>query len=255
MADEVNMKIIADYHTHTKYSHGIGSIEDNVISAREKGLLKIAITEHGPACPYGIKLPDYFEMRQTVSRLQEKYRGSIEIILGLEANIIDEQGRLDIPGDIISDCDILLAGFHFDIIYQDYLQALRAKLNRRQKIKAVLDPGLYEEITARNTQAMIKALAAYPIDIFTHPGDNYPVDIVKIAQVAQNRNTALEINNAHKILNAAQIKVAMSNSTVSFVISSDAHRPCDVGKFTWSVKLLEETGLDVRRVRNIAAVR
>ena len=42
------MKILDDYHTHTKYSHGVGTIEDNVKSAIKKNLKTIAITDHGP---------------------------------------------------------------------------------------------------------------------------------------------------------------------------------------------------------------
>ena len=35
------MEILADYHTHTVYSHGKGSIEDNVKVAISKGIKKI----------------------------------------------------------------------------------------------------------------------------------------------------------------------------------------------------------------------
>ena len=34
-------KILYDYHTHTVFSHGKGSIEDNVLSARKLGLKEI----------------------------------------------------------------------------------------------------------------------------------------------------------------------------------------------------------------------
>ena len=41
------MEILADYHTHTVYSHGKGSIEDNVKVAISKGIKKIGISDHG----------------------------------------------------------------------------------------------------------------------------------------------------------------------------------------------------------------
>ena len=39
------MQILADYHTHTVYSHGKGSIEDNVKVAIEKGIKTLGISE------------------------------------------------------------------------------------------------------------------------------------------------------------------------------------------------------------------
>ena len=41
-------KMTFDYHTHTIFSHGKGTIADNVEAARSKGLKGIAITDHGP---------------------------------------------------------------------------------------------------------------------------------------------------------------------------------------------------------------
>ncbi|MBF1138496.1 MAG: PHP domain-containing protein [[Eubacterium] sulci] len=45
-----------DYHTHTTFSHGTGSIEDNVKVAISKGLKALAISDHGPGhLTYGVK--------------------------------------------------------------------------------------------------------------------------------------------------------------------------------------------------------
>ena len=53
------IKLYADYHTHTVYSHGTGSIMDNVMAARKKGLTEIAITDHGIShFAYGVRLKD-----------------------------------------------------------------------------------------------------------------------------------------------------------------------------------------------------
>ena len=41
------MLLTGDYHTHTIYSHGKGTVLENVMRAKEVGLQEIAITDHG----------------------------------------------------------------------------------------------------------------------------------------------------------------------------------------------------------------
>ncbi len=56
------MKIIGDYHTHTIYSHGKGTIRENVEAAIERGLEEIAICDHGPGhIIYGAKEKIYLK--------------------------------------------------------------------------------------------------------------------------------------------------------------------------------------------------
>ena len=41
------MLLTGDYHTHTIYSHGKGTVLENAMRAKEIGLQEIAITDHG----------------------------------------------------------------------------------------------------------------------------------------------------------------------------------------------------------------
>jgi len=78
-------RMIYDHHTHTTFSHGKGSIEDNVKVAVQKGLKSIAITDHGPGhLTYGIDRNKIKVMREEVERLKLVYP-QIEILLGVEA--------------------------------------------------------------------------------------------------------------------------------------------------------------------------
>ena len=74
-------KMIFDYHTHTTFSHGKGSIEDNVKAAVAAGLSGIAITDHGPGhLTYGVKRSDFPVMRAEVDRLRNMKNCSILIL-------------------------------------------------------------------------------------------------------------------------------------------------------------------------------
>lgn len=112
------MQIIGDYHTHTIYSHGKGTIRDNVEVAINKGLKEVAICDHGPGhVIYGIKREQIFEMRKEIDQMNKEYgKHGIRVLLGLEANVMDYDGNIDVDDEMLQVLDMLLLGFHYGIL-------------------------------------------------------------------------------------------------------------------------------------------
>jgi len=108
------MALSGDYHTHTKYSrrnHGKGTVEENVKAAVEKGLSQIAITDHGfNQILYGVRRSDMAKMREEIESARERY--PIEILQGVEANLISANGDIDVVESDYENLDILLCGYH-----------------------------------------------------------------------------------------------------------------------------------------------
>ena len=97
-------KIIADYHTHTMYSHGKGSIEDNVKKAIEKGLKSIAITDHGSKhFIFGVSEKKLLKQKEEIQAISKKYP-DFQLLFGVESNItgIDEVYAKQMPEDKIN---------------------------------------------------------------------------------------------------------------------------------------------------------
>lgn len=239
-------RITADYHTHTRYSHGKGYIEDNVLAARKKGLEKIAITDHGFAhIGFGIRYSDVDKMREEVKRLNEKYL-DIEILLGVEANLIGLDGTIDIPDEYINKFDIILMGFHKGAMPKSFNDAL--KLYAGNLVSGIL-PLDKEKIRRQNTLAMIGAIEKYPIAIITHPGAKIDIDTKLLAQHAAKRNVALEINASHGFMTVEYVKIALKEGA-KFVISSDAHHPSRVGDFKRAIDIALAAGLNPEKIIN-----
>lgn len=240
------MKIFADYHTHTIYSHGKGTIRDNVEVAIEKGLKEIAITDHGPGhITYGVKKTSLKKMRLEIDELNKEY-SNINILLGVEANLISMSGDIDVTDSDIALVDKLLVGYHNGAMPGSALDGCKLYINNHlSRVFKSMRPKCQEE----NTNAMIRAIERYDIDIITHPGDKIDIDTKRLAIAAGKRGTALEINSSHGNLTMEYAKIAMREE-VNFVISSDAHVPSNVGNFVNGIKIAEGAGIPVSRIIN-----
>ncbi len=240
------IKLFADYHTHTIYSHGKGGIMDNVMAARKKGLKEIAITDHGIRhFTFGVKPHNIIKMRQEIDKINESCEG-IKVLLGMECNIISTEGDIDINDNIRKHLDILLVGYHMMVLPKNLKEA--AKIYGKNYIERVL-PNLIKGVRKSNTEAMVKAIRRYNIDIITHPNARINIDTTIVAAEAKKAGTALEINSKNNEMSVDFVKAA-ANEGVKFVINSDAHSPNDVGNLSNGIKVAIDAGLDSSQIIN-----
>ncbi|HHV27598.1 MAG TPA: PHP domain-containing protein [Tissierellia bacterium] len=243
------MNIIGDYHTHTIYSHGKGTIRDNVEEAFKKGLKEIAICDHGPGhFTYGIKREDIKKMRKEIDELNKEFQPKgLKILLGVEANIIRYDGTIDVDDEIIELLDILLLGYHFGAFPGTFKDGYKLYiLNFLSKVI----PKVRKNVMEMNTLALIKAMDRYPIDIITHPGSKVYVDIRRLARKAKEKDIALEINSSHSHLTVEEIELALEED-VYFYINSDAHSPENVGNLENGIERALKGKVPVDRIKNI----
>lgn len=223
------MKMEADLHIHTTASgHGYSTIKEIVETASEKGLKTIAITDHGLQMPGA---PHWYHFTNLIS-LPRVMQG-VEVLRGVEANILDAQGNVDMPEAIMADyLDIVLAGFH--------------------------DSTGYTGTTLEeNTEAMVAAIKNPFVHIITHPGNpKYPVEVETVVRAARDYNKALELNNSSFIVRPGSFplcsefaKIAKKyNALVS--INSDAHICYNVGENTKAIALASKEGIRQNQIIN-----
>ena len=192
-----------DWHTHTVYSHGKGTIEENVLEARRKGLESIAITDHGPGhFGYGFKRKDVPEMRAEIDALNKKY-DDIKIYMSVEANVINPSGNLDVRPDEFALYDFVIAGYHFGTLGENPIASLW--LHARNLIAS--KTGRYSAaLVKKNTELVVTAIKSNKITTLTHPGDKGKVDLDAVFRACEKTGTYLEISSRHRQLTVDEIK-------------------------------------------------
>ncbi|MDD2484783.1 MAG: PHP domain-containing protein [Eubacteriales bacterium] len=244
-------RMLDDIHTHTTFSHGKGSIEDNVKVAVQKGLRTIGISDHGPGhITYGVKRSNFPIMRKEIERLKPLYP-QIEILLGVEANIINSSGHLDISEEEKKIFDYILAGYHYGIFGEAPFRAARIHLgNLLDTWRGNTADGARKN---RNTELVIKALYENEIKVLTHPGDKGRFDVPALARACEETNTLMEISNWHEAPLVSALKES-AKTGVAFIVSSDAHTPNRVGTFAGGLQRALEAGLDPDRILNLERI-
>lgn len=214
-------KIKIDLHIHTNVSpHAYSSLEENITSAQKKNMEIIAITNHGPALPDS---PHWFYLNNM--GVIPEYVGKLRILKGVEANILNIDGELDINERIIKISDIILAGFH-----------------------KVVEYGEYNNID-KNTKAMLNVIKSNKVDIIVHLGNpTFPVQYEEIVRCAKENSVALEVNNTSLLgraregsyVNCKKMLQLAKEMGCFISLGSDAHISFDVGNLEKSIELLNE---------------
>lgn len=155
--------MIANYHTHTwRCNHATDTEEEYVLCGLERGLKILGFSDHGPF--YFPKDHDsYFRMKpeqlpgyvDTVLGFREKYRGKVEIPLGLELEYYPKYLPEILP--VLKDAGIeyLLLGQHF----------IGNEIGEHYSGAATADVDILKRYCAQTADAMQTGLFTY----FAHP--------------------------------------------------------------------------------------
>lgn len=236
------MKIYAEYHSHTNYSDGKYSMEDMIKEAIKYGLTEYGISDHGYMHKFfGVKYLDYPKMRDEIDKLQEKYP-NIKLLLGVEANVLDDKGNIDVDDYILNYVDYVLAGYHFG----SNVRSLRGAINHINNYTKLFKKNEIEY----NTNALINAMKQNDIFILTHPGDKGDIDIEEVVKVAEKTNTVLEINARHNKLSVEQLLIAKKYD-VKFSLGSDAHKIEHIQLLEKSLERAKNADIDIKKIINI----
>jgi putative hydrolase len=222
------MRIAADLHIHTVSSgHAYSTIEEYVAQAKKIGLKGIAFTDHGPAMPGA---PHWYHFSNCLM-IPEKIKG-IRIYRGIEANIINEDGKIDLHDEDLAKQDIVLVAMHPRCGYDDH--------GERQ-----------------NTEVLAKALKNPYINIISHPGNpKYPLNIEETVRRVKAKGIVIEINNSsftsrpgsweRCVAFAKEVK----RQDARVVLTTDSHISPMLGVIDRSLAIVKEAGLTEKHILN-----
>ena len=212
---------LADLHTHTIASgHAYNTIQEMAKAAKEKGISLLGITEHSMTMP-GTCSEIYFQNLWNANR---SYYG-VQLLLGVELNIIDYNGTVDMSQELLKNLDIAIASIHNTI-------------------------GDTVGTKVQNTEAVIGAIKNPYVNIIGHPDDGrIPLDYKEVVKAAKEYHKILEINNnslsptswrENARENDKEILDLCAQEDYPVIIGSDAHADHNVGANSYALDLMEE---------------
>ena len=221
MEKDKNMKnewqFIADLHTHTVASdHAYSTVLENLQMAKKRGLLALAVTDHGPVIEDSPNLLHFRNLRVLPSEMD-----GVRLLKGVEANLMDASGKLDLEDDYLQKLDWVIVSFH----------------------KEAIRPMSVEE----NTQAYLNAVRSPWVDMIGHSGSPaFPFDEEAVVREATHCGKVIEVNESSSKSRpgsetACQRIISLCKRYHTRIcVDSDAHFCSQVGDFPKSSRMLDE---------------
>jgi DNA polymerase (family X) len=219
-----------DLHCHTTTSDGQQTAEQMAVTARERGLEYLAITDHSASHGFGDHVPpDVLRARiDEIRALNERLDG-IEVLIGTESNILTD-GSLDYPDDLLAQLDWVIASVHTS----------------------------FRMSSADMTKRMVTAIEHPLVDALGHPTGRkietrapYEVDVEQLIEAAARTGTMIEINSSPERRDLNEIHArAAAEAGVRIVINTDAHSVQEFDRLPYGIATARRAWLSPSQVAN-----
>ena len=222
--------IKGNLHTHTEWSDGHDSIEELALVAKDMGYQYIAITEHsaGRGIAHGLDVERLRRQVAEIRALNEHLTG-IRVLTGVEVDIRAD-GRLDLPHEMLSELDIVIAAVH-------------SGMNQSEE---------------KMTQRVISAIENPDVDMIAHPtcrliGEREPVaiDLEALFKAAAKYNKTIEINAMPDRLDLNDIHAFRARDLgVKLAIGTDAHSTAHLDFMRFGVGVARRAWCEPQHILN-----
>jgi len=222
--------IKGDLHTHTEWSDGHDSIDEMAHAAKYMGYQYVAITEHsaGRGIAHGLNADRLRKQIAEIKALNERLTG-IRVLTGIEVDIRAD-GILDLPHEILSELDIVIAAVH-------------SAMNQSEE---------------KMTRRVLNAIENPDVDMIAHPtcrliGEREPVaiDLEAVIQAAAKYNKIMEINAMPDRLDLNDIHAFRARDLgVKLAIGTDSHSVAHLGFMRFGVGVARRAWCEPQHMLN-----
>lgn len=233
--------MIIDYHTHhNRCGHAVGSIEDYILRGMEIGVHQLGVSDHMPLLhinPSTLRndlamkeeeLPRYVE---EVLRLKEKYRGDLDILLGIEGDYVEgnEEDIRRLLGDY--PWDYVIGSVHY-LGDWDLFDSRQKYRWQERELRSVYEA--YYQAVAKAAQSGLFDIVGH-IDGIKRYAPARPVeetemqravlDVIAQAGMAVELNTSGLRKTAVGMYPSEEVLQGCLERSIPVTIGSDAHHP------------------------------
>ena len=222
--------IKGNLHTHTEWSDGHDSIEEIATAARDMGYQYVAITEHsaGRGIAHGLDVERLRKQVAEIRAVNERLTG-IRVLSGIEVDIRAD-GSLDLPHEVLSELDVVIAAVH-------------SAMNQSEE---------------KMTRRVIDAIENPDVDIIAHPtcrlvGEREPVaiDLDAVFRAAAKNSKVMEINAMPDRLDLKDIHAFRARDLgVKLAIGTDAHSIAHLGFMQFGIGVARRAWCESRHILN-----
>ncbi|GGY70384.1 histidinol-phosphatase [Streptomyces omiyaensis] len=234
-----------DLHTHTDFSDGHDTLEAVVRAGAEAGLDTLVVTDHVRADT--TYLPAYAAAVRAA-----RADAPLALVCGVEAKILDTEGRIDLPADLTGIEHIALADHRFPLpdgpAHPDTVRALlgegRLAPDEALRLLVLATARAVERVPAGRT-----AHVAHLFSVVPKAGlDEAAVDgalLEPLVRACRARGVAVELNEKWRCPSVRTARL-LHRAGVRLGAGSDAHRAGDVGRFPWVADALAQATTEER---------
>ena len=219
-----------DLHIHTGWSDGHDSIEELALAARDMGYQYIAITDHsaGRGIAHGLDAERLRKQLAEIKALNERLTG-IHVLTGIEVDIRADRS-LDLPHEVLSELDIVIAAVH------SAMHQSQEKMTRRV-LQAIQDPDV--DVLAHPTCRLISGR------------EPVAIDLEAILRAAAKNDKIVEINTMPDRLDLKDIHALRARDLgAKLAMGTDAHSIAHLGLMRFGVGIARRAWCEPQHILN-----